>query len=90
MFDAFALIEALNRVLHEGASHDVLEFYERDRRRIFTETTSPRASLNLRNLYQLKEGQEKEERVQFLRTVARDEALMRKEMSFTEQLETRF
>ena len=90
MFDAFALIEALNRVLHEGASHDVLEFYERDRRRIFTEITSPRASFNLRNLYQLKEGQEKEERIQFLRTVAGSEALMRNEMSFTEQLETRF
>lgn len=90
MFDAFALIEALNLVLHEGASHDVLEFYERDRRRIFTEITSPRASLNLRNLYHLKEGQEKEERIRFLRTVAGNDELMRKEMSFTEQLETRF
>lgn len=90
MFDAFALIEAMNRVLHDNAGCDVLEFYERDRRRIFTEITSPRASLNLRNLYHLKEGQEKEERIQFLRAVARSEELMRTEMSFTEQLETRF
>ncbi|AMS45471.1 3-(3-hydroxy-phenyl)propionate hydroxylase/6-hydroxy-3-succinoylpyridine 3-monooxygenase [Aminobacter aminovorans] len=90
MFDAFALIEALNRVLQENASHDVLDFYERDRRRIFIEVTSVRASSNLRNLYQLKEGQQKEEFVQFLRTVAGSDELMRREMSFTEQLETRF
>ena len=90
MFDAFALIEALNRVLHDGADHDILEFYEQDRRRIFTEITSPRASLNLRSLYYLKEGQEKEERIQFLRNVAGNEELIRKELSFTEQLITRF
>ncbi len=90
MFDAFALIEALNRVIHDGASHDLLEYYERDRRRIFCELTSPRASANLRSMYQLKEGQQKEERIQFLRSVAADEELMRKEMSFTEQMETRF
>ena len=90
MFDAFALIEALNRVIHDGANHDILEFYEQDRRRIFTEITSPRASLNLRNLYYLKEGQEKEERIQFLRDVAGNDELIRRELSFTEQLITRF
>ena len=90
MFDAFALIEALNRVIHDGANHDILEFYEQYRRRIFTEITSPRASLNLRNLYYLKEGQEKEERIQFLRDVAGNDELIRRELSFTEQLITRF
>ena len=90
MFDAFALIEALNRVIHDGADHDILEFYEQDRRRIFTEITSPRASQNLRNLYYLKEGQEKEDRIQFLRDVAGNPELIRRELSFTEQLITRF
>lgn len=90
MFDAFALIEALNRVIHDGADHDILEFYEQDRRRIFTEITSPRASQNLRDLYYLKEGQEKEDRIQFLRDVAGNPELIRRELSFTEQLITRF
>ncbi|ANC88313.1 para-nitrophenol 4-monooxygenase [Sphingomonas melonis TY] len=90
MFDAFALIGTLNRVLHDGAGEDMLEFYERDRRRVFAEVTSPRASGNLRSLYHLKEGQEKEDRIRFLRTVAGDERLLERELSFTKQMETHF
>lgn len=90
MFDAFALIEAMNRVIHDGADDEILEFYDRDRRRVFAEVTSPRASLNLRNLYHLKEGQEKEERIGMLRAVAADERLLERELSFTKQMETRF
>ena len=90
MFDAFALIGALNRVIHDGAGEEILEFYERDRRRVFAEVTSPRASFNLRNLYHLKEGQEKEDRIAFLRAVAADPRLVEREMSFTTQMETHF
>ncbi|PNU05470.1 6-hydroxy-3-succinoylpyridine 3-monooxygenase NdpD [Novosphingobium guangzhouense] len=90
MFDAFALIEALNRVIHDDAGDEILEFYERDRRRVFSEITSPRASGNLRTLYHLKEGQEKEDRIQFLRTAAGDERLLERELSFTKQMETQF
>ncbi|MFS0850688.1 MULTISPECIES: 6-hydroxy-3-succinoylpyridine 3-monooxygenase NdpD [Novosphingobium] len=90
MFDAFALIGALNRVIHDGAGDAMLEFYERDRRRVFAEVTSPRASANLRGLYHLKEGQEKEERISFLRSVAGDERLLERELSFTKQMETHF
>lgn len=90
MFDSFALVEALNRVIHDGAGDEILEFYERDRRRVFAEVTSPRASTNLRNLYHLKEGQSKDERVDFLRKVAGDERLLEHELSFTKQMETHF
>ncbi len=90
MFDAFALTEALNRVIHDGASHDLLEFYETDRRRIFIELTSPRASDNLRRLYYLQPGQQKDDCVDWLRNVSLDQSLMREQMRFTEDMETRF
>ncbi len=89
MFDAFALIEALNRVLHEGAADDVLDFYGRDRRRVFAEITSPRASENLRLLYHTKEGEQKEEWIAWLRDVGRSNDRMRAEFGFTEQLGSR-
>lgn len=90
MFDAFALIEALNRVIHDGAGDDMLEFYERDRRRVFIEHTSPRASDNLRHLYYTKPGQTKDEWIAWARKVAKDEDLMRQQLGFTEIMESKF
>ena len=90
MFDAFALTEALNRVIHDGADHDILEYYETDRRRIFTELVSPRASDNLRRLYYLQPGQQKDDCIEWFRKVSNDKNLMRNELSFTEQMETKF
>lgn len=88
MFDAFALIEALNRVLHESGSDNLLNEYGRDRRRIFSEITSPRASDNLRRLYHTKEGEEKQEWIEWLRQVGRSSDMMRAEFGFTERLVT--
>lgn len=90
MFDAFALTEALNRVIHDGANDDLLEFYERDRRRVFIEVTSPRASDNLRRLYYTKPGAQKDETIDWFRTVAKSDDLMREQFQFTEQMETKF
>jgi 3-(3-hydroxy-phenyl)propionate hydroxylase/6-hydroxy-3-succinoylpyridine 3-monooxygenase len=90
MFDSFALVEALNRVMHDSANHDILETYDRERRRNFIEVVSPRASDNLRRLYYLQPGQQKDEAIKWLRKVSRDKDLMRKEFSFTEQMETKF
>lgn len=88
MFDAFALIETLNRVIHDGASQELLESYEQNRRRVFVEITSPRASNNLANLYRMKEGGRKQELIDWLRTVGKDHDLMRREFSFTENLQS--
>ncbi len=90
MFDAFALIEVLNRVLHDGAGQEMLEFYDRDRRRIFIEVTSPRASENLRTMYYMKSGQVKDEWIARTRAIGQSDALMREAFGFTEQMETRF
>ena len=90
MFDAFALVEVLNRVLHEGAGEELLEFYDRDRRRIFIEETSPRASDNLRLMYYSKPGQAKDDWIEWARAVGKNDAQMRDAFSFTESMETRF
>lgn len=90
MFDAFALTEALNRVIHDKASHSLLDFYDRDRRRVFAEITSPRATQNLNSIYNLKEGEQKVERIEFLRNVGKNNDLMRREFGFTETMESRF
>jgi len=90
MFDAFALIEVLNRVLHEGAGEDLLELYDRDRRRIFIEQTSPRASDNLRLMYYSQPGQAKDDWIEWARGVSEDDAQMRSAFGFTESMETKF
>ena len=90
MFDAFALIEVLNRVLHEGAGEDLLELYDRDRRRIFIEQTSPRASANLRLMYYSQPGQAKDDWIEWARGVSEDDAQMRSAFGFTESMETKF
>ncbi|PLW69872.1 FAD-dependent oxidoreductase [Pseudohalioglobus lutimaris] len=90
MFDAFALTEALNRVLHDGADENLLEYYETDRRRIFTELVSPRASDNLRRLYYSQPGQQKDDCIEWFRKVSKDKDLMRQEFQFTEKMETKF
>lgn len=90
MFDAFALIEVLNRILHEHAGEDLLELYDRDRRRIFIEQTSPRASDNLRLMYYSQPGQAKDDWIEWARGVGKDDAQMRSVFSFTESLETKF
>lgn len=90
MFDSFALVEALNLVIYDGASHDLLEFYERDRRRVFIELTSPRASDNLRRLYRTYPGVGKDKIVERLRRIAGSDELMREDQSFTEKMETKF
>ena len=90
MFDAFALIGALNRVIHDGAGDEMLEFYERDRRRVFIEHTSPRASDNLRLMYYTKPGRAKDEWIEWARDVGKSDEKMREAFGFTELMETKF
>ncbi|MCP2067570.1 UNVERIFIED_ORG: 3-(3-hydroxy-phenyl)propionate hydroxylase/6-hydroxy-3-succinoylpyridine 3-monooxygenase [Pseudomonas reinekei] len=90
MFDCFALVEALGRVIHDGAGDKVLEFYDRDRRRKFIELVSPRASQNLRTLYHMLPGQQRDEWIEGARAIANDRAKMRETMLFHEQMRTVF
>lgn len=90
MFDCFALVEALGRVIHGGASDDILEFYERDRRRKFIELVSPRASHNLRTLYHMLPGEQRDGWIEGVRAIAVDRDKMRDAMLFHEQMRTVF
>lgn len=90
MFDSFALVEALGRVIHDGASEDILEFYDRDRRQKFVELVSPRATHNLRTLYHMLPGQQRDEWIAQARAVAADRDKMRETMLFHEKMRTVF
>ncbi|GJE44731.1 FAD-dependent oxidoreductase [Methylobacterium soli] len=90
MFDSFALVEALGRVIHDGASHDILEFYERDRRQKFIELVSPRASANKQRLYRTAPGTEMDDWIAEIRAIGRNPDAMREAFRFTEQLKTVF
>ncbi|MFT4583982.1 MAG: 3-(3-hydroxy-phenyl)propionate hydroxylase [Gammaproteobacteria bacterium] len=90
MFDSFALIEVLNRVIHDNVNDSLLDFYDCDRRRIFIEHTSPRASDNLRLMYYMKPGQAKDEWIEWARKVGKEPALMREAFSFTATMESKF
>ena len=90
MFDSFALVEALGRVIQDGASEDILEFYDRDRRQKFIELVSPRATHNLRTLYHMLPGQQRDEWIAQARAIAADRDKMRQVMSFHEQMRTVF
>lgn len=88
MFDSFALVEALNRIIHDGQAHDILDVYDRDRRQKFIELVSPRASANKVRLYHTVPGTEKDQWVAQTRAIAKSNDAMREAFSFTEQMQT--
>ncbi len=90
MFDTFALVEALNDVIHNARSQDVLDEYDRDRRQKFVELVSPRATQNLHTLYHMKPGVQKDEWVAETRRIARDRHAMKAALRFTECLQTTY
>lgn len=90
MFDSFALVEALGRVIHDGAAHDILDFYERDRRQKFVELVSPRATANLQHLYRSAPGKALDDWIAQTKATAKNPEAMREIFSFTEKLLTVF
>jgi len=90
MFDSFALVEALSLVINEGVSHDILEYYDRDRRQKFIELVSPQATRNLENLYHLLPGQKRDEWIRKTREIAGSRDDMRRALLFHEQMRTNY
>jgi 3-(3-hydroxy-phenyl)propionate hydroxylase/6-hydroxy-3-succinoylpyridine 3-monooxygenase len=89
MFDAFALIEALNRVVHGGADDEILTRYSDDRRRKFIELASPRASQNKLTVFHSGPGKATDAWIERTRAIAASPERMREALSFTRQLESR-
>lgn len=90
MFDSFALVEALTRVIADGADDAILTAYSDDRRRKFLEIASPRASQNKLTVFHSGPGKAADLWAEQMRAVAKDRDRMRAVLSFTKQLETRF
>lgn len=90
MFDSFALVEALTRVIDGGADDTILATYSDDRRRKFLEIASPRASQNKLGVFHSGPGKATDTWVAQMRAIAKDRDRMRTALSFTKQLETRF
>lgn len=88
MFDSFALVEALNRVIHDGTNADILDVYDRDRRQKFIELVSPRATSNLQRLYRTAPGTDMNDWIRRTREIGKSPDAMREMFRFTEKLET--
>lgn len=90
MFDSFALVEALNRVIHDGADTSLLGVYSDSRRQKFLELASPRASDNKRLVFHSGPGKATDVWTERARVIAASPDRMREVLSFTRQLETSF
>jgi 3-(3-hydroxy-phenyl)propionate hydroxylase/6-hydroxy-3-succinoylpyridine 3-monooxygenase len=89
MFDAFALIESLNRVIHDHADDEILTRYSDDRRCKFIELASPRASQNKLTVFHSGPGKATDDWIVRTRAIATSTERMRETLSFTRQLESR-
>lgn len=84
-FDAFLLYEALAAVLHGKAAPEILDTYAHERRRVFTEYTSPQATRLKKLVFDeenLEEGMER------FRLMARDDKARLQYSLFAGNLET--
>jgi 3-(3-hydroxy-phenyl)propionate hydroxylase len=88
LFDTFVLYDALAAVIKGVADELVLDRYAEERRRIFLEVASPRASANKRLLYHTTDPAELEVQLSKLRALAADEDAQRTSFMFTKHLET--
>jgi 3-(3-hydroxy-phenyl)propionate hydroxylase/6-hydroxy-3-succinoylpyridine 3-monooxygenase len=89
MFDAFALVEALSRVINDGTDDEILTRYSDDRRRRFIELASPRASQNKLTVFHSGPGKATDAWIERTRAIAQSPERMRDALSFTRQLESR-
>jgi 2-polyprenyl-6-methoxyphenol hydroxylase-like FAD-dependent oxidoreductase len=77
LMDARALIEALGAVIHGTAGESVLDFYARERRRVFLEITTP-AATEYKRLLEEKDPERRRQDRENLRHVASHPEIMRR------------
>jgi 3-(3-hydroxy-phenyl)propionate hydroxylase/6-hydroxy-3-succinoylpyridine 3-monooxygenase len=88
LFDTFVLYEALAAVIHGDVGDDVLNRYSDERRRVFLEYSSPRATENKRLIYHSHDPVRLEQDLQRLRRLETDKDFLLETLTFTRQLET--
>ena len=88
LFDVFALYEALAAVIHGEADSAVLDRYSQERRRIFLDYVSPRATENKRLIYHSSDPVRLAEDLRQLRRLETDKDFVLEVVSFTKRLES--
>jgi 3-(3-hydroxy-phenyl)propionate hydroxylase/6-hydroxy-3-succinoylpyridine 3-monooxygenase len=88
LFDAFALYEALAAVIHGDVAPGVLDRYSDERRRVFLQYTSPRATENKRLIYHSDDPVRLEQDLRRLRRLASDPDFLLETLTFTRKLAT--
>ena len=88
LFDAFVLYEALGAVIDGEAAEDVLDHYAQQRRQVFLDKVSPRASEAKRLVYSSTDPVRLEQDLQQLRRLASDRDVLLERLLFTRTIET--
>ena len=88
LFDSFVLYEALAAVIHGEAGEEILDRYADERRRVFLEYASPRATENKRLIFHSNDPARLEADLKQLRRLETDRDFLMKTVTFTRQLET--
>jgi len=88
LFDTYVLYEALAAVIHGAADDAILDRYSQERRRIFLDYASPRASENKRLIYHSSDPARLEQDLRVLRRLQTDRDFLMQTVTFTKQLET--
>jgi 3-(3-hydroxy-phenyl)propionate hydroxylase len=88
LFDSFVLHEALAAVIHGEVGEEVLDRYAEERRRVFLEHASPRATENKRLIFHSNDPARLEADLKQLRRLETDRDFLMKTVTFTRQLET--
>jgi 3-(3-hydroxy-phenyl)propionate hydroxylase/6-hydroxy-3-succinoylpyridine 3-monooxygenase len=88
LFDTFVLYEALAAVIHDECDDAILDRYSDERRRVFLDHASPRATENKRLIYHSHDPLRLEEDLKRLRRLETDRDYLLQTVTFTRQLET--
>lgn len=88
LFDSYILYEALAAVIKGEENESILHKYSDERRRIFLEVASPRATENCNFLYHSHDPDVLEKNLANLRRMATDEPFMLEKTLFTMHMET--
>jgi 2-polyprenyl-6-methoxyphenol hydroxylase-like FAD-dependent oxidoreductase len=89
LFDSFFLVDVMNAVINEGASHDLLDRYSNERRQAFIELASPQATRNKQRIYHAHEGTWFDRELVEIRKLATDRDAVLGQIRFTRALQSR-
>ena len=88
LFDSYALIEALGAVVTRGVDDSILDLYAEERRAMFVDKASPRATANKQLLFHTADPAELDRGLEVFRRMSRDAEFAAEALFFTKNLES--